>query len=771
MTYLSPLTLKYIFVISTMVIALIMSIMIRIIKKTGSPFYNALAYPMSLGVITNIVYSGYLQVTKLKWAILLTELYFISTDFLTLFMMIFAMEYTGFPERHKRNLKKAFTILCIIDTVSLLLNSFTKHLFNLQEYQMDGVIFWSLKRFMMHSLHLFDCYVMVVITFVLLIIKCHKTTPFYKSKYLTFIISYLVVLLVNMYCYMTDQPVDFSILLYPILAAFISYSTIYFAPKVLINKMLVSIYDTIKDAVIGYNPAGNFLYANKTAGTLFDSNITFNPEKARIFYKEHVTDIDKSLEYYSWNQKIDCPNPQDGETQKEYKVEYQKLYDHKVLIGSFLNFKDRTKEMNRIKREHYISTHDDLTGIYNRAYFFESVKKALSEKPDRDYLMLCSNIKDFKLINELFGQDKGNEVLKKQAELLVHLAHESTIFGRIGDDKFGVFMEKDKFDEEKFTRSIEAMRTLTESSIYQMHIYIGVYEVQDKTEKPESMYDKAHMAIENIRDDYQKIFAYYNTDLMDHLLAEKNVVGEFEKALDEKQFVMYLQGQFNTKGKSLGAEALVRWIHPTKGLISPGYFIPVLENTGLIYRLDQFIWEEAAKKLSEWKKQGFTDRHISVNISAKDFFYVDIYQTFVNLVNKYDISPSSLKIEITETVLMTDFNEVMELFHKLQDKGFEIEIDDFGSGYSSLNMLKDIKANVLKIDMGFLRETENHEKSRIILETIISMSKALKMAVVCEGVETIEQTEMLTSMGCDIFQGFYFSKPIPAPEYEEKFLN
>ena len=234
---------------------------------------------------------------------------------------------------------------------------------------------------------------------------------------------------------------------------------------------------------------------------------------------------------------------------------------------------------------------------------------------------------------------------------------------------------------------------------------------------------------------------------------------------------MFLQPQVDVDGNAYGAEALVRWQHPDRGLLSPYFFIDILESTGLIYKLDMYMWECAAAKLSEWKNKGDTSHHISVNISTKDFYLIDVYEVMTDLVRKYDINPALLKLEITETALMSDLKKNMEVIRKLRKYGFRIEIDDFGSGYSSLNMLKDISADVLKIDMAFLRATENEIKGQDILETIISLGGKLGMEVITEGVETEKQLVMLSEMGCHIFQGYYFSKPVPVDEFEEKYMN
>ena len=296
-----------------------------------------------------------------------------------------------------------------------------------------------------------------------------------------------------------------------------------------------------------------------------------------------------------------------------------------------------------------------------------------------------------------------------------------------------------------------------------------MYDISDLEEPVSIMCDKANLASETIKNEYKSNIAYYTERLFESSIEERRIIGEFERAISNNEFEMYLQPQVDSSGNLYGAEALVRWQHPERGLLSPAIFIDVLEKTGFIYKLDRYMWDKAAKKLGEWKKEGKDQYHISVNISTKDFYLVDVYETFVGLVDKYDIDPVNLNIEITETTLMSDFDKNMGIIRLLQNYGFNIEIDDFGSGYSSLNMLKDISADVLKIDMGFLRASENEAKGFDILESIITLAGKLGMKVITEGVETKKQLYMLVEMGCDMYQGYYFSKPIPVDEFEKKY--
>lgn len=343
------------------------------------------------------------------------------------------------------------------------------------------------------------------------------------------------------------------------------------------------------------------------------------------------------------------------------------------------------------------------------------------------------------------------------------------IAARINSDRFAMLIPKKSFSVDMILSIIHRMQDYFKDSSFHLHIFTGVYDINDLEEPVSIMCDKANLASETIKNEYKSNIAYYTERLFESSIEERRIIGEFERAISNNEFEMYLQPQVDSSGNLYGAEALVRWQHPERGLLSPAIFIDVLEKTGFIYKLDRYMWDKAAKKLGEWKKEGKDQYHISVNISTKDFYLVDVYETFVGLVDKYDIDPVNLNIEITETTLMSDFDKNMGIIRLLQNYGFNIEIDDFGSGYSSLNMLKDISADVLKIDMGFLRASENEAKGLDILESIITLAGKLGMKVITEGVETKKQLYMLVEMGCDMYQGYYFSKPIPVDEFEKKY--
>ena len=282
--------------------------------------------------------------------------------------------------------------------------------------------------------------------------------------------------------------------------------------------------------------------------------------------------------------------------------------------------------------------------------------------------------------------------------------------------------------------------------------------------------NKASMACDAIKGDYGKKILWFDEKTQSEYMKKERYNAELTGAIANGDIQIYLQPQIDINGKLIGAEALARWKHKEDGLLSPARFIPHFEENGRITELDICVWRQACAKLKEWKNIGRDDLYIAVNISPKDLYALDIYEFYVNLVDEYDIAAKNLKLEITESAIINDLKQHITLVERLQEAGFEVEMDDFGSAYSSFNMLKDICVDALKIDMKFLGETENEERSHEILKCIVDLSKKLNMKTVAEGVETEEQLQFLKSVNCDIYQGYYFAKPMSIADFEAKYL-
>ena len=457
---------------------------------------------------------------------------------------------------------------------------------------------------------------------------------------------------------------------------------------------------------------------------------------------------------------------------KEYLYEIHSMpafkhkHDGDKLVGICLAFMDITDEAVNTGGAKFRETHDLLTGIYNQEGLVKAVRARLSEKPNEKYIIAYSNIKQFKLVNQLFGMEKGDEVLRSIGMALDRWCRSDDIFGRMHSDEFVIFMKKEDFDEARFQAGVHEVAREIDNSVYSLRFQLGIYEIDDVHLPVFDMIDRARMAIDTIAPNNNQLnIAFYDEMIMKETIHEQEIINSFNLALENGEFHIFLQPQVRENGTVIGGEALARWIHPQKGIVPPGQFIGVLENANLIYKLDRYVWELAARQLSEWKGTDKERYRISVNISPKDLQFLNIEVVFTELVEQYGIDPAKLNLEITETAIASNIGRCIELMEKLRERGFLVEIDDFGSGYSSLNLLKDFQVDVLKIDMRFLDPSGDKVRSRIILENIIRMAQQLDMVVVAEGVETRDQLLMLGEQGCDLFQGYYFSKPVDVESF------
>lgn len=457
-----------------------------------------------------------------------------------------------------------------------------------------------------------------------------------------------------------------------------------------------------------------------------------------------------------------------GEENRYYEDRYDDLLDeHGKYIGCYYIFRDITVAQELQVKQRYLAHHDVLTGVYNRNYFFERSEEFMKNMPEEAFLIVCSDIRKFQIVNEIFGIQMGDRVLKLVADSLAEYGEGKGIYGRVGADSFALCIPEKQFDVESYTeKTNEAIHTLNIK--YPIINHIGIYRVEDRALTVSAMCDRALLAVNSIKRDYQREIVYYDESFREQLLQEQEILKDLRQAFEENQFVIYLQPQFSHSTHTIiGAEVLVRWIHPVKGIISPNVFVPLLEKIGLITKLNVHVWELACKQLQKWKNEGKENMSVSVNISTKDFFYIDIYDVLTELIRKYDISVDNLKLEITESAFSMDLVKQLEMIEKLQAEGFVIEMDDFGSGYSSLNSLKDLPVDVLKMDMAFMSKSDRYKRSANILRMVVAMAEKLNMPVIAEGVETKEQADFLSEIGCNIIQGYYYAKPMPVTQFEE----
>lgn len=413
------------------------------------------------------------------------------------------------------------------------------------------------------------------------------------------------------------------------------------------------------------------------------------------------------------------------------------------------------------------AVYDSLTEIYGRFSFIDVVRTRIQNANDKSHILIRINIDRFKAINEVFGSEAGDEVLCGVAEILRGLLFSVGDFGRLEADNFVACFSMKVLDPMRF---IEMFNEKVKARFpdYNVLLSYGLYMINDVNTPVEVMFDRAQMALRSIKNSYITCFAIYNDSMLREVVEEQEIVGEMENAIETEQFTFFLQPVVDARTRAVvSAEALARWIHPEKGMIVPGRFIPIFENNGFIVKLDHYIWEKVCQLIAKWKKNGERVIPISVNVSRTNMFNPMLCEQLLSLVEKYGIEPELLKLEITESAYTDSPQQLKDSIELLRESGFIVMMDDFGSGYSSLNMLKDIQVDILKIDSKFMVDFESNERSSRVLTSVVRMASWLDMPVVAEGVETQAQLDFMRSIGCESMQGYFFSPPIPIAEFEK----
>ena len=409
---------------------------------------------------------------------------------------------------------------------------------------------------------------------------------------------------------------------------------------------------------------------------------------------------------------------------------------------------------------------DKLTGIPNRIRFYDQTQVAIQDIY-KNYAIILLDIERFKNINDIHGIAEGDEVLRYIARVLKETYGNHNNYARLHSDMFVFYISYEKKGE--IIKEIEKIRKKISANPFQYDIVtkFGIYLVDDRSIPVNLMCDRAMMAERTVKGNIMKFCAFYDEHYREEMLRAGQIEQDMERALTEHQYQMYLQPKYRLSDNTLcGAEVLCRWKHPEKGLIPPNDFIPLFEKNGFILKLDEYMWEEACKNIRRWLDEGHQVVPISVNISRYHIQHNNLEESLTNLLDKYNLTPDRLNLEITEPLFLDNPEELKRVLERLKRMGFKLEVDDFGSGFSSLNLIRNISVDTIKIDKEFLDSEIASEKGKIVVNHTIGMAKDLNLQVIAEGVETKAHVDFLRESHCDIAQGYFFAKPMPIEEFE-----
>lgn len=429
-------------------------------------------------------------------------------------------------------------------------------------------------------------------------------------------------------------------------------------------------------------------------------------------------------------------------------------------VENMIRFRENAALVNLLK-------YDSLTQLYSKDYFFQRVKETIIRNSKKQYDILCFDIENFKFINDIYGTSMGDKLLCKVADVCRDEPFfTNSICCRFQADQFAVLIETPETYLNNFFTNF--MNQVCDGEInHKVTIKWGIYSIDDIHLPIENMCDRAFMAIKTIKGQYGKYYTRYDNKLRDKILKEQEIERSMEAALEAEEFVVYLQPKHSLKDNTLiGAEALVRWNHPKWGLQMPGNFIPLFEKNGFIIKLDQYVFEHTCAILNHWKCLGYKPIPISVNVSRADAYNKDLPEILLSCLEKYDLPASLLHLEITESAYTENPVQLIDMVKTFRNHGFIIEMDDFGSGYSSLNMLNELPIDILKLDIKFVQTEMLKPEGKGILKFIIQLAKWMDLTVIAEGIETEAELVRLREMNCDQGQGYFFSKPLPVDKFE-----
>ncbi|HBF4286010.1 bifunctional diguanylate cyclase/phosphodiesterase [Clostridioides difficile] len=434
-----------------------------------------------------------------------------------------------------------------------------------------------------------------------------------------------------------------------------------------------------------------------------------------------------------------------------------------IAIIFYINYIKKSNEKEILS----LAYEDKVTYIGNQNKFYRECSKYLLDKPSLNYIIVYFDINNFKMINDTFGYEFGDNLLITIATALKEELTEGEVYARLSSDYFAIFCDY-KNGRNKIIRKLDSIRNNIESNlsiVFEISLCVGIYFVEEGEVDIQKAVNKANMA-RSVAKGKNINYAIYNEDVRNKLSEESMILDDIKIALVKNQFEVYYQPKFSlVNGEMIGSEALIRWNHPEHGFISPAVFIPIAEKSKLILKIGRFVFERVCTDLSEWKKQGKKIVPVSVNLSRVELYQPDIVKFINKTIQMYNLSSDLIEIEITETVAINELNILKNILNELRKYGFSISMDDFGTGYSSISCLRDMPIDILKLDKSFLDGIEHDERSRNIAKSIVSLAKSLDLVVIIEGVESKEQAELMKQFGCDLVQGFYFARPMPAKNF------
>jgi diguanylate cyclase (GGDEF)-like protein/PAS domain S-box-containing protein len=535
------------------------------------------------------------------------------------------------------------------------------------------------------------------------------------------------------------------------------------------------------DALFDWDVATDRLWCNDGGQALFDGGADAVPKTMNAWFDHiHVDDRGRIQQ-----RLLDLMKSSDESWSEEFRMMHSDQSamhmfargvvvrgEDGVAVRMMISLQDITARKEAEERTRFLADHDELTGLPNRSLFRHSVNLALlrAERSGKMLSILFFDLDRFKNINDSLGHDAGDEVLRAVAERLRNCVRKADLVARFGGDEFAVLTEGLTAEDQAGTVARKILEALSKPIMlagrqYRPMASIGISTYPTDGRDAASLQKNADIAMYRAKEEGRGTFKFYSEQLNTHSIQRLEFESNLSQALNQREFVLYYQPKVDlATGRVTGLEALIRWVSPQLGFVPPGEFIQIAEETGLIVPIGRWIVQTACVQNRAWQKGGLPHLRVAVNISARQLADKGLVDLLKDTMAKTGLTPESLELEITESVVMDNQEHAEKVLNELKDMGLHLTMDDFGTGYSSLAYLKRFPFDSVKIDQSFVRGIPESADDAAIIEAIIAMARSLQLKVVAEGVETVEQYDFMRKLGCDYIQGYYFSKPIPANE-------
>ena len=749
--------------ITILLVALLVCLFLaRSSKKEVKGFVAFLIAGMSCPVVGNLLL---ILSTSQLLSTIGCYIYFLGMDIAVFSLLHFTYAYCEMGKPHRVAKWITYSLLAL-DLIQYILNPFTGFTFTTEMVLVDELPYYRVVPLLGQTFHRIVCYGIFVVAVVIFIVKTVKASHVYREKYAIILLAMIATGALETYYVFSRQPVDISMIGFAVFGLLVYFFSLHYRSMKLLDRMLAGIASDMPDALYFFDKSGKCIWTNEPGRNLIGVS-----QNNYDNVKDNLTFLFGDIDFKSsgWFKRVTLGT---GDETLYTHLAMRSVEDEKGQVtGTYLSVRDITEEQREIKREMYNSTHDSLTGFYTKEYLFEQIDQRLRNDHETDYMIGYMEIANLKIINDVFGNRFAELAIKKAADLILEGISKKSLYGKIADDAFGILIDKKDFESKPVDEKLSNFIVSDNGLDHHILINYGIYDIREDDEIDVPLFfNSARLATTIIKDNTKFPVAFYDDKLREEIIHNQMISNQVTEAIKTRQIKPYLQPIVDSRGMLVGAEALVRWIHPEEGFMNPGDFIPVFEHNGLIANVDRHMWKCACEILADWKSRNI-DSFISINISPKDFFFMDVVKELESLVEEYGIKPEKLRVEITETVVANASVDIFGIVTKLREYGFIVEMDDFGSGYSSLNLLKDLNFDVIKIDMQFLKDSERNMKAGLIINHIINMAEDLEMETLTEGVETAKQFEKLFAMGCKLYQGYYFSKPVPLSDFEKQWFE